>query len=139
MYFFIAGLAAPIIFYTLARKYPKSNFRFLSAPIIFGGSGQIPPATTLNYTTWAAVGWLFNKYIKNKYRGWWTQYNYITSAALDIGLAICTILIFLTLSLTGTKAPQWWGNTVISSTLEANGEAISRTVADGETFGPSKW
>ncbi|KAL9121181.1 MAG: hypothetical protein Q9187_002259 [Circinaria calcarea] len=139
LYFFLAGALGPPIFYFLARAFPKSNLRYVNVPLIFGGAGQIPPATTINYTTWAAVGFAFNKVIKNKYRGWWSHYNYITSAGLDTGLAICTIVIFLTLQLTNQEPPSWWGNNVITSTLEANFAAVRETIPEGQTFGPSKW
>ena len=139
LYFFIAGALGPPIFYFLARAFPKSNLRYVNVPLIFGGSGAIPPATTINYTTWAAVGFVFNKFIKNKYRGWWSHYNYITSAGLDTGLAISTIIIFLTLQLTNQDYPNWWGNNVVGSTLEANFAAVQQTVPDGHIFGPSKW
>ena len=139
LYFFIAGALGPPIFYGLARAFPKSNLRYINVPLIFGGSGEIPPATTINYTTWGAVGFLFNKVIKNKYRGWWSHYNYVTSAGLDTGLAISTILIFLTLELTDQNAPSWWGNNVVGSTLDAQFTAFQKTVVPPETFGPSRW
>ena len=138
MYFFIAGALGPPIFYLLARMFPKSQFRYINVPLIFGGSGMIPPATTINYTTWGTVGFVFNKFIKNRYRGWWSNYNYVTSAGLDTGLAICTILIFLTLQLTGQQAPQWWGNTVVTSTSDYQGTAVQIVLEDG-TFGPATW
>ena len=138
MYFFIAGAISPPFFYMLARMFPKSNFRYVNMPLIFGGSGMIPPATTINYTTWGIVGFVFNKVIKNKYRGWWSNYNYLTSAGLDTGLAICTILIFLTLQLTNQNAPDWWGNNVITNTLDAQGEAVQIVLEQG-TFGPATW
>ena len=137
MYFFIAGALAPPLFYVLARMFPKSNFRYVNVPLIFGGSGMIPPATTINYTTWGIVGFVFNKYIKNKYRGWWSNYNYLTSAGLDTGLAISTIIIFLCLQLTGQNAPDWWGNNVILNTMDAQGTAVQLTT--DTTFGPATW
>lgn len=69
-YFWLAGALAPILAYFGARMFPKSPIKYLSFPIIFGGSGQIPPATPLNYLSWGVVGLIFNKYIRNKYRGW---------------------------------------------------------------------
>jgi hypothetical protein len=71
----------------------------------------------MNYLMWGLVGYAFNKYIRNKYRGWWLRYNYILSAALDAGLALCTILIFFTLTMTNTEPPKWWGNNVVKSTM----------------------
>ena len=139
LYFWIVGAFTPVIIYFLALKFPNTNIRYLSAPVIFGGTGNLPPATPLNYLSWGAVGWLFNKYIKGKYRGWWMRFNYITSAGLDIGLAICTIIIFLTLQLTKQSYPSWWGNNAPYNTLDQQGAAVQKVVADGETFGPATW
>jgi hypothetical protein len=130
--FWLCGAALPIILYLLAKKFPNSNIHYLHAPIIFGGIQQIPPyvapriyiqsanhvsAVPMNYIMWIAVGFIFSKVIKDRFRGWWLNYNFLTSAGLDAGLALCTILIFLTLQLTKKDPPSWWGNNVVSSTL----------------------
>ncbi|KAG9608482.1 small oligopeptide transporter, partial [Aureobasidium melanogenum] len=138
-WFWLAGAAAPVIFFFAAKQWPKSPIRFLSAPLIFGGTGQIPPATPLNYLSWGVVGFIFNKWIRNRYRGWWMRFNYITSAALDSGLAISTILIVLTISLTNTDAPNWWGNVAVYNTMDSLGTAVSKVLPEGATFGPSTW
>jgi OPT family small oligopeptide transporter len=116
-YFWIVGALTPIIFYFIAKRFPKTILRYLNAPIIFGGISYIPPATPLIYLSWGFVGFIFNKVIRNSRRGWWTSYNYITSAALDSGLAVATIIIFFALLLPQVSPPQWWGNTVVSSTM----------------------
>jgi OPT family small oligopeptide transporter len=116
-YFWIVGIVTPIILFYLAKRFPKTVLRYLSAPVIFGGIGYIPPATPLIYLSWGFVGFIFNKVIRNSKRGWWTTYNYITSAALDSGLAIATIVIFFALLLPQVSPPQWWGNTVVGTTL----------------------
>jgi len=139
MWFFLAGALLPVAIYLGARMYPKSPVRYLSAPLIFGGTGAIPPATPLNYLTWATVGFIFNKFIKDRHRGWWSQYNYITSAGLDIGLAVSTIIIFFCLTLTNTSPPNWWGNNVVSSTLDFQESAVQRVLPEGQIFGPTRW
>jgi hypothetical protein len=58
---------------------------------------------------------------------------------MDSGLAICTILIVLTLSLTDTAAPDWWGNNAALNTMDYNDGALAKIVGDGETFGPTSW
>jgi OPT family small oligopeptide transporter len=138
LYFFIAGLVLPILIYLAAVRWPKSNARFLNAPIIFGGAGLIPPATPLNYLSWGIVGFIFNKLIKSRARGWWMQYNYVVSAGMDVGLALSTIVIFCTLQLTQTSFPSWWGNNVVN-TADYLDTAIQITLAPGETFGPATW
>lgn len=138
-WFWLAGAALPVAIYAAARAFPRSSIRFLSAPIIFGGTGQIPPATALNYLSWSLVGFIFNKFIRSRYRGWWMRFNYVTSAGLDSGLAICTILIILALSLTQTTFPVWWGGTggASQNTLDALDNAIQAPPpADVGYFGP---
>lgn len=116
-YFWLLGALLPIAFWFIARRYPRGPARYLNAPVILGGTGQIPPAVPMNYLMWGLVGFIFNKLIRGRYRGWWSHYNYILSASLDAGLALSTILIFLALGMTKTEAPKWWGNDVVTSTL----------------------
>ena len=142
-WFWLAGAIAPVIFYALARAFPRAPFRYLSAPLIFGGSGEIPPATPLNYLAWGIVGYVFNKHIRNKYRGWWMRFNYITSAGLDTGLAICTIVIILAINLTNTSMPSWWGVSVANNNMDNLDTAVKypnpNPSAPGRFFGPTVW
>ncbi|KAJ5091060.1 hypothetical protein NUU61_005930 [Penicillium alfredii] len=139
MFFWIAGALFPVVIYFGARAFPCSPIRYLSAPLIFGGAGLIPPATPLNYLSWGLVGFIFNRLIRNRWRGWWMQYNYVLSAGLDVGLALCTILIFLALNLTGKSFPEWWGTRIATNTMDVADTAIQLKLAEGETFGPSSW
>jgi hypothetical protein len=66
------------------------------------------------------------------------QYNYITSAALDVGLALCALAIFFFVQLPGAVMPDWWGITVYENTLDSEGAAVRQTVPDGQIFGPPK-
>jgi hypothetical protein len=67
------------------------------------------------------------------------QYNYVLSAGLDVGLALCTILIFLTLNLTSTDFPSWWGTDIAQNTMDASDSAIQIVLPEGQTFGPKTW
>jgi len=138
-YFWAIGAALPTILWLVRKKWPNSWVRYLNAPVIFSGYGQIPPASPLNYLSWGIIGFIFNKWIRDRWRGWWMRFNYITSAALDSGLAISTIVIVLTLSLTDTEAPAWWGNTVGSNTLDARDKAFHKVLQPGQKFGPKEW
>ena len=51
LFFWLVGVLTPIAIYIGARMFPKSSIRYLSAPIIFGGTGNLPPATPLNYVS----------------------------------------------------------------------------------------
>ncbi|MUP21780.1 hypothetical protein GNY19_13440, partial [Enterococcus lactis] len=93
----------------------------------------------LNYLTWGIVGIIFNKYIRDRWRGWWMHYNYVLSAGLDVGLDLCTILIFLTLDLTSTSFPTWWGTSITGTTMDMAGTAVQKILPSGQTFGPKSW
>ncbi|KAL4757365.1 small oligopeptide transporter, OPT family [Aspergillus foveolatus] len=139
-WFWLAGAALPVAIFVAAKLLRNTKYaryvRLLNAPIIFGGSSLIPPATPLNYLSWGIVGFIFNKWIRDRWRGWWMQYNYVLSAGLDVGLALCTILIFLTLNLTKTEFPSWWGTNIAANTMDAAGTAVQVT---GVKFGPESW
>ncbi|KAJ6129401.1 Sexual differentiation process protein isp4 [Penicillium capsulatum] len=120
MFFWLAGALLPITIYFGARIFPRSSIKFLSAPLIFSGAGLIPPATPLNYLSWGI-------------------YNYVLSADLDVGLAVCTLVIFLTLNLTNTSFPEWWGMSIATNTMDAAGTAVQAVLPEGEKFGPKTW
>jgi hypothetical protein len=92
----------------------------------------------MNYLMWGMIGWLFNSAIRSRARGWWLSYNYILSASLDAGLALATILIFFALTMNKIDPPEWWGNTVVESTLDFQKKAVRKTIPkdSGGTFGP---
>ncbi|KII86297.1 hypothetical protein PLICRDRAFT_177860 [Plicaturopsis crispa FD-325 SS-3] len=113
-------------------------------PVIFNGTGAIPPATALNYVPWAVVGFIFQYVVRRRHFSWWTKYNYVLSAALDSGLAMSILVIFFCLEYprNGTIGEnnilQWWGNTVPFAGADGAGTPV-RPLAPGATFGPSTW
>ncbi|GAP88512.1 putative OPT family small oligopeptide transporter [Rosellinia necatrix] len=137
--FFVVGAVTPVAIYLVARRYPRSPARHLMAPLIFGGAGSIPPATPLNYLSWGVVGYVFQRVVKTRQPRWWARLNYLTSAGLDLGLALGTIVIFLAFTLRDIEPPRWWGNTVVTSTLDYQGKAVQVVLPAGETFGPKAW
>ncbi|KAI1110286.1 OPT oligopeptide transporter protein-domain-containing protein [Nemania sp. NC0429] len=137
--FFVIGAVTPVLIYLAARRYPGSPVRYLMAPLIFGGAGSIPPATPLNYLSWGIVGYVFQFVVKRRFARWWIRLNYLTSAGLDLGLAIGTTIIFLAFTLRNIDPPQWWGNTVVTTTLDYQGKAVQVVLPPGETFGPKVW
>ncbi|KAJ5641340.1 Sexual differentiation process protein isp4 [Penicillium lividum] len=139
MAFWIVGLLLPVAVYIGARKFPRSGLRYFTTPVFFCAALDLPPATPLNCLSWGVVGFITNKWIRGRYRGWWMTYNASLSAALDVGLAITTLIIFFTLTMTGAKFPDWWGTTITASTLDAQGHNVQKHVTDGETYGPKSW
>lgn len=135
----LIGLVSPIPFYFLARKYPRSIFRYVNIPVLWYGPAGIPPYTGINFTSWALVGFIFQYYIRRYRFMWWMRYNYILSLALDFGLAVATLLIFFTVIYPGGgRTLDWWGNTVYKNTADYNFTPL-KTVPPGEFIGPKTW
>lgn len=137
--FFIIGAIAPVIFYYAAKKWPRSAAKYLMAPLIFGGAGAIPPATPLNYLSWGMVGFVFQFWIKKRHFTWWSRLNFLTSSALDLGLALATLFVFFAFTLHGIEPPSWWGNDIVGTTMDVQGTAIQMHVEEGKRFGPETW
>ncbi|KAJ8595082.1 OPT oligopeptide transporter [Rhizopogon salebrosus TDB-379] len=142
LWFFLVGALCPFAAWAISLKWPNSFIRYVNFPVIFTGTGYIPPATAVNYIPWAIVGFIFQYVIRRRHFSWWTKYNYVLAAGLDSGLAISIILIFFCLqypangTIGSTNIATWWGNTVFKNT--ADGQGLSYYTING-TFGPSKW
>ncbi|KAK9781503.1 putative OPT family small oligopeptide transporter [Seiridium cardinale] len=138
-WFWLIGACLPVIIWVMIRKLNLGFARHLNAPVMLGAMGWLPPATPLSFSSWGLFGLLFNHVIKNRYRGWWHNYNFVTAAGLDAGLIISTIIIFFAITLPEVTIPQWWGNVDVYNTLDASYDAWLKTVPDGGTFGPATW
>jgi hypothetical protein len=87
-WFFFDGFLAPVPIYILHRCYPKMKlFRLINMPILIGATGRIPPATSVNHTSWFVMAFIFNFVIFRYRRNWWVRYNYVLWGALDAGIA----------------------------------------------------
>lgn len=135
----LVGAIAPIPFYLLSRRYPRSYWRYINMPVFFGGLAAIPPASGINFASWALTGCIFNFFIRRFHFRWWMRFNYILSAGLDAGVALCLIVMFFAVELPkGGFSVNWVGNTIWQNTADANGLPLL-SLAPNATFGPSSW
>ncbi|CZT53395.1 probable sexual differentiation process protein ISP4 [Rhynchosporium secalis] len=138
LHLFWIGATLPVITFYLKKRFPSNKFlRSIHWPLFFAGTGNLPPATGINYTTAFAVSFIFNKIIKSRYKAWWSKYNYILSASLDSGVAVSAIVIFFTVIFPGASL-SWWGNDVGSTTADGKGTPWKAIPASGK-FGPETW
>lgn len=80
----------------------------INLPVILGSTAIMPPASSINFTSWIFVGFVFNYVVLRYRKKWWQKYNYILSAALDAGVAFMTVLIYFALGSVG--GVSWWGS-----------------------------
>ncbi|KAK7208274.1 OPT oligopeptide transporter protein-domain-containing protein [Myxozyma melibiosi] len=90
------------------------------------------------YTPGLEMGFIFMYYIRRHYLAWWTKYNFVLTAALSAGVALCAILIFATLQVTNVSIP-WWGRTVSNAGVDGDGTATVFPIPAKGYFGPDTW
>ncbi|KAF9094206.1 hypothetical protein BGX23_002366 [Mortierella sp. AD031] len=108
---FLAGAILPIPFYLLSKKFPNVGWlKLVHWPVLLAATSNMPPALPYMYTNGLFLGFVF-AFVLRRYRyDWWARYNYLTSAALDTGIAICGLTIFFALQAWEIHFPNWWGN-----------------------------
>ncbi|KAJ6118070.1 hypothetical protein N7471_013947 [Penicillium samsonianum] len=103
LYFFIAGAILPIPVYYMTCRYPKSLWRRVHVPLFLGGLNYLPPATGMNYGSWALIGLTFGWLVRKRLHSWWSKYNFVLSSAMDSSVGIAGAMIFLTVYFTGAS------------------------------------
>ncbi|EKM53364.1 uncharacterized protein PHACADRAFT_259684 [Phanerochaete carnosa HHB-10118-sp] len=133
VYAVIVGVFLPIPFWYWQRKYPNSWNTYISTPIALNAVTYVPPATGINYSSWITVGFIFQYWIRRRNFAWWSKFNYVTSAALDIGTFVSLLFIFFTLQFPrgGSIQVNWWGNSVWERTADFLNLPLRQTSPEG--------
>lgn len=108
-WFFLGGALGPVVVWLLHKQFPRQRWiKLINLPVLLGATAYMPPATALNYTSWVAVGTVFNFFVFRYRKRWWQRYNYVLSAALDAGVAFMGVLLYFSVGLENTGL-DWWG------------------------------
>jgi OPT family oligopeptide transporter len=108
-WFFLVGAIAPVLVWLAHKMFPsKSWIKLVTMPVLLGATVEMPPATAINYTSWILVGFASGFVAYRYYRGWWSRHNYVLSGALDAGLAIMGVVLYLFLGMQHVRL-DWWG------------------------------
>ncbi|KAF8476040.1 OPT family small oligopeptide transporter [Kalaharituber pfeilii] len=136
---FVIGAAAPVGIWLLARNTKrKSLWRKINLPVVFGSLSWIPPATGLNFSSWAIVCYCFNHVIRRRATAWWGKYTMTLSAALDAGLAFSLVVVFFGFIYPGwMDGFSWWGTEIYKQGCDWQACPLT-TVPEGGHFGPDK-
>ncbi|KAF9921304.1 hypothetical protein FBU30_008702 [Linnemannia zychae] len=108
---FLIGAVLPLIFWCASKKFPKAQWlKLIHWPVLFTATSSMPPALPYFYSNGLFVGFIF-MFLMRRYRyRWWSRYNYLTSAALDTGVALSGLVIFFAFEMWNRHMPYWWGN-----------------------------
>ncbi|KAF8932292.1 hypothetical protein BGZ58_007128 [Dissophora ornata] len=121
---FLIGAILPLLFWFLSRRFPKVMWlKLVHWPVLLAATSNMPPALPYFYSNSLFVGFIFAYWMRRYQYGWWSRYNYLTSAALDTGVALSALMIFFALQSWGVQMPYWWGNPNPSA-ADVNASAI---------------
>jgi len=80
------------------------------------------------------ISWFSWIYLKNRYLGLWSKYNFVLSASFSSGIAIAAIIIFFSLQYNNVHL-NWWGNEITGAGCEGSACSLLK-LAKGDHFGP---
>ncbi|KAH0600831.1 hypothetical protein MHUMG1_01830 [Metarhizium humberi] len=132
---FPLGVVIVVLIWALNKKFPKWTWARQLHPVVILYGGIVWAPYNMSYV-WPSVpiayfSWI---YLKTRFLGLWSKYNFVLSAAWSCGIAISGIIIFFSLQYTETDF-DWWGNNVSEMGCEGNACAL-KTLGPGEWFGP---
>ncbi|KAG0298986.1 hypothetical protein BGZ98_010383 [Dissophora globulifera] len=95
---FVLGAVLPIPFWLLCRRYPHNRFLHkIHLPVLLAATSAMPPSQAYFYPNGIFLGFIFMYYIRRYYNRWWRRYNYVTSAAMDSGVALSGLACYFLL------------------------------------------
>ncbi|KAF8663701.1 hypothetical protein AX16_000876 [Volvariella volvacea WC 439] len=111
----LIGLAVPVPFYLIHKKWPKAHADKVVTPILCWTLGYLSVGINSSvFTTFMLA--VFSQYYLRKYRpGWFRKYNFLLSAALDGGTQVMVFVFTFAVgggSGTVVDMPNWGLNPV---------------------------
>ncbi|KAL8276920.1 hypothetical protein RQP46_010648 [Phenoliferia psychrophenolica] len=107
VYGFLVGAVLPFGPWLLARRYPRSYWKYVHVPATFNLALLISPYGG----SWALAGLILALivmgYVRRRYLPWWMKYNYVGTTALNAALALGGLIWFFILQY-HDKTPDWY-------------------------------
>ncbi|CAM1500425.1 Fc.00g095870.m01.CDS01 [Cosmosporella sp. VM-42] len=132
---FPLGVLIVFLVWGINKKFPQWTWTRQIHPVAIMYGGIIWAPYNMSYV-WPSVpiayfSWI---YLKSRFLGLWSKYNFVLSAAWSCGIAIAGIIIFFSLQYNETEI-HWWGNNVAYQGCEDNACPL-HNLKEGEYFGP---
>jgi hypothetical protein len=110
---------------------------WLNPVVLLNGVAHWAPSNLSYKTPGFILSFFFMYYIPRRYLSWWENYNYVLSASLTAGVAVCALIMFFAIGY-HPKPLKWWGNTVSGAGADGSGLGRLTIPASPGYFGPPK-
>jgi len=109
---YVLGLVVPVPFWIIHRFWPRLRADYLYTPVIVYYIGWLCVGINSSITSYFAVAYFSQYYMRKKHPQWFKKYNYILGAALDGGTQVMVFILSFAVQGAGGQAnliPAWWG------------------------------
>ncbi|KAK6070846.1 oligopeptide transporter protein [Seiridium cupressi] len=113
-----------------------ASLLWLNPILIIQGIQHWAPSNLSYKTPGIILSYIFMYWLPKHRLAWWEKYNYVLSAALTAGVAICALIKFFAVEYDPVSL-NWWGNTVSSAGVDGSSVGILPLPSRGY-FGPEK-
>ncbi|KAK0457210.1 OPT-domain-containing protein [Desarmillaria tabescens] len=129
---FLIGLALPVIVFCFRDR--MKILKYFHLPVFLLGSLIWAPYNLTNIWPAIPIAYIFNVFIKKRYLGWWSKYNYVLASAFTCAIAISAIIQFFAVQWYDVNI-SWPGNNKPFEGCD-NDACPYLVLGDGEHFGP---
>ncbi|KAH8648569.1 OPT oligopeptide transporter protein-domain-containing protein [Xylariales sp. PMI_506] len=113
-----------------------ASLLWLNPILIIQGVQHWAPSNMSYKTPGMILSFVFMYWLPRHRLAWWEKYNYVLSAALTAGVAICALVKFFAVEYDPVSL-TWWGNTVSSAGVDGSSVGIL-PIPERGYFGPEK-
>ncbi|GAM91309.1 hypothetical protein ANO11243_093580 [Dothideomycetidae sp. 11243] len=113
-----------------------ASLRWLNPILVIQGVQHWAPSNLSYKTPGFILSFVFMYWLPRHRLAWWEKYNYVLSAALTAGVAVCALVMFFAVEY-HPKSVIWWGNTVSGAGVDGKSFGILPLPVRGY-FGPEK-
>ncbi|KAI0480752.1 oligopeptide transporter [Xylariaceae sp. FL0804] len=109
----LPGFLLPVPCYYLHKWYPNFGWNMINVPVIVYYTSYLSVGINSSLTTFFALGFGAQWWVRRRWPDVFVRYNYLVSAALDGGTSVmCFILSFAVFGAGGLAVafPEYWGN-----------------------------
>ncbi|PHH66174.1 hypothetical protein CDD81_237 [Ophiocordyceps australis] len=117
------GMVLPALVFFASRRWPTSWVRNINGPLIIAGTLAWAPYNWSYMQGSLTLAFVFNYYIKRRYKDWWQRYAFILSIAFTAASGLAALVLFFTLQKWGVKL-AWWGNSIAAKGVDQGGWVV---------------
>jgi OPT family oligopeptide transporter len=114
------GLVLPLVVFAAARRWPRSAWRNVNAPVLLAGQLGWAPYNWTYMQGSLVLALFFNGFLKRRRTAWWQRYAYVLSASFTAAIGVAGLVMFFGLQQWDVRV-RWWGNSVYKQGVDFGG------------------